>query len=115
MDLSVATDNTDDKINPAKDYYLDKKEASGKIIPYGFNGVFTKRKNGSAILNGGLSLYSPSGIYPGNDDLSSNVVADILKQSANLEVANIITGIINLPPEEGQSSIGKEIDNAFKA
>jgi F420-0:gamma-glutamyl ligase len=115
MDLSLAQSNN--KINPAYGYITDndKKEKDGRIIPYGFNGVFTKKKNGSAILNGGISLYSPSGIYPGNDDLSSNVVKEVLKQSANLEIANIITDIINLPPKAGEDiSIGKRIDNAFK-
>jgi hypothetical protein len=76
--------------------------------------VFTRRNNGSAILNGGMTLYSPSGIYPGNDALNSNVTKDILKQSANLEIANIISGIIDLPDNpDGTSSIGKKINQAY--
>jgi putative ABC transport system permease protein len=113
--LDLSQSEKDANINPSKTYY-DNGETVGKITPYGFNGVFTHKKNGSAVLNGGLSLYSPSGIYPGNDALDSDVVANILKQTANLEVANIITGIINLPPTgDEKTSIGQDIDNAFKA
>jgi hypothetical protein len=70
--------------------------------------VFTQRTNGSAILNGGIPLYSPSGIYPGNDSLNSDVVKGVLQQSANLEFANVITGYSN-------TDGGKNITNLFKA
>jgi hypothetical protein len=103
LDLSkYAVQDKIEQINPSNNY----NESVGNIIPYGFNGVFTHKNNGSAILNGGISLYSPSGIYPGNDALDSNVVKNVLSQSANLEVANIITGLINTPK-------GKEIDGLF--
>jgi hypothetical protein len=111
MDLSkYANLDPEDQevINPAYEYEEQEyEEQEGHIIPYGFNGVFTKRENGSAILNGGLTLYSPSGIYPGNDSLSSDVVKSILKQSANLEVANIVTGFIG-------TEVGQNIDRLFK-
>jgi putative ABC transport system permease protein len=104
MDLSNINDASPNS-NPALDY-IKKGESDGKITPLGFNGVFTKRTNGSSVLNCGQYLYAPSGIYPGNDALDSDVVKNVLKQSANLEIANIVSGLI-------KTDVGQRIHNAF--
>lgn len=63
------------------------------IIPYGFNGYFTKDPNGSKGLVGGISFYSPSGIWCPSATLSSNTTLDLFKYGANLELANELSGI----------------------
>jgi putative ABC transport system permease protein len=104
MDLSDINSNNE-YLNPALNYINDG-ESLGKITPLGFNGVFTKKTNGSSVLNCGQYLYAPSGIYPGNDALDSDVVKNVLRQSANLEIANIVSGLI-------KTDIGKKINNDF--
>jgi hypothetical protein len=43
-------------------------------------------------LYDGLSFYSASGIYPGNDLLTSDAVRQVLMYGANLELALEICG-----------------------
>jgi putative ABC transport system permease protein len=63
------------------------------ITPYGFNGVFTKNSNGSQLLSNGVSLYSPSGLYPGNDRMNKDTLEGLLRYGANLQIASQIMGL----------------------
>lgn len=63
------------------------------VIPYGFNGYFTKDPNGSKGLISCISNYSPSGIWCPSATLSSNTTLEVLNYGANLELANEISGI----------------------
>mgnify|MGYP002470445045 CR=1 FL=1 len=76
------------------------------IVPYGFNGYFTKDPNGSKALTQGYSFYCPYGLYLPSSDLKSNSSSDVLKYGANFELANKITGLEN-------TELGKKITNAY--
>jgi hypothetical protein len=52
------------------------------MVPYGYNGVFTNSTTGSFLANG-MFLYSPSGIYPASDKVSSGSVAKTIGYGAN--------------------------------
>jgi hypothetical protein len=79
---------TDLVMNP-----ITKDGKTAQTVPFGFNGVFSRNNDGGSILNGGISLYSTSGLYPANDSFSSPSFIEILKTGANLQLANKITGI----------------------
>jgi putative ABC transport system permease protein len=120
---SSAVEPSEEKLslwNPAYDYingsgqHVDGPEANGHITPYGFNGVFTDQKNGSAILNGGMFLYSKSGIYPGNDALNSDVVKNMLEIGPNLEVASIIAGFYDPLNPTKSTPLGIEINGLYE-
>jgi hypothetical protein len=105
--------------NPAYNYITGSgthtvPETDGHITPFGFNGVFTHKENGSAILNGGMFLYSKSGIYPGNDDLDSDAVKSILEIGPNLEVANIIAGFYDPLNPSKSTQLGIEINTLYE-
>ena len=72
--------------------YEDQMYGSGyNLTPYGFNGVFTKSMNGNPILTKCVVLYSTTGLYPGNDKLTSEVTTQLLSYGANLELLRCIT------------------------
>ncbi len=87
------------------------------IIPYGFNGYFTKDPNGSKGLVGGISNYSPSGIWCPSATWSSNTTLDLVKYGANLELAKEISGITDKSIKEAydkwQSSKSKTDHEQF--
>jgi hypothetical protein len=60
---------------------------------YGFNGVFTKNQDGNAVLKNSISLYSPSGIYLGNDKINDTTFSKIFKFGSNAMVVAQILGI----------------------
>lgn len=60
---------------------------NNNLTPYGFNGVFTKHSSDSPILQGSLNLYSPTGLYLGNDLLTSDTARSVLQFGANTMMA----------------------------
>ncbi len=89
--------------------YEDQMYDSGyNLTPYGFNGVFTKSMNGGPILTKGVILYSTTGLYPGNDKLTSEVTTQLLSYGANLELLRRVTLNGDLSNE-----LSKKISNAY--
>lgn len=113
-----------DIFNKKSNYSLTEEQANNLVInindqpkeyfdtsssQYGFNGIFTNDPNGGYSILHSLNLYSPSGLYPATDSISSDInstFAQLLKQGVNLEIANIITGIIN-------TDIGEKINQNY--
>ena len=86
-----------------KEKYINKHYDSSKLvndnIPIGFNGIFTKTNIDDSYLKF-ISLYSPSGLYPGtstfvsknnNTNKFSKILAE--KTGHNLALASFITGL----------------------
>ncbi|GHU47513.1 hypothetical protein FACS1894218_2080 [Bacilli bacterium] len=103
----ILNDFTSDKTNytnPTNDEVFnptyDNNGHDVLVNPYGFNGVFTQRSNGSTLLNGGFNLYSPSGLYISDDSITSAAAQNSLSMSSNLEVANIMCGLYK--PDQGE-------------
>jgi putative ABC transport system permease protein len=63
------------------------------ITPYGFNGVFTKNPDGDYLLTNCAAVYSPTGLYPGNDKMSDETLRPLLKYGANLQIASQVLGL----------------------
>ncbi len=87
---------------------LKADDESKNIIPYGFNGYFTDDENGSKALTSAYSLYSPYGLYLPSSDLTSNSSADVLKYGANLQIANMLTGL-------DKTELGQKITDAYNS
>lgn len=98
--------NTDDGlINISKIQAKDHDQY--QLTPYGFNGVFTKDENGSALLSKGMFLYSPSGLYLANDKVNSDNSLATLKFGVNSYMTAKMLGLLDTP-------IGKNIKAAYE-
>lgn len=78
-------------------------------ISYGYNGVFTKQKNASSLISSSISLYSPSGLYPGTDKISEDTFGSYLRYGSNLLIAAQIIGIWNGVNNPANSDLGNKI------
>ena len=97
-----------------KDYEKDLYEynqinnTNYNLTSYGFNGIFTDKLDGSAVLSKGIILYSPTGLYPGNDRMTSEVTKNVISYGANLEIFRKVTLC-----DDTDSDLAKGIQNAY--
>ena len=97
-----------------KDYEKDLYEynqinnTNYNLTSYGFNGIFTDQLDGSAVLSKGIILYSPTGLYPGNDRMTSEVTKNVISYGANLEIFRRVTLC-----DDTDSDLAKGIQNAY--
>ena len=87
----ISVEGGDDMLINLSNYEQDMINSGYNLTPYGFNGVFTKSQNGGPILTKGVVLYSITGLYPGNDRITSDVATNMLKYGANLEILRRVT------------------------
>lgn len=93
--------NSDGLKNSADDnaaiFDLSNYDSKYNLTPYGFNGIFTNASDGGQVLSKSTILYSPSGIYPGNDKITSNTVNKMLQYGANVQIASKFALDQNIP------------------
>lgn len=77
------------------------KDINGKFdyVTSGFNGIFSKDSSFPQVTNA-VSLYSPSGLYPGYDSFLHPDIKNLFNYSTNLTLAKSITGIEATNTEE---------------
>lgn len=98
-----------------KDYEKDLYEynrdhnTNYNLTSYGFNGIFTDKTDGSAILSKGVILYASTGLYPGNDKMTSEVTKSVFSYGANLEIFRKVT-LCN----DTESDLAKNINTAYE-
>ena len=73
-----------------KNYSNSRYVQNGNLTPYGFNGVFTKNKDSNPLLTKGVILYSPSGLYPANDQFTSDASRNIFSYGSNAYLSSIV-------------------------
>lgn len=80
----------------------------------GFNGVFSNSIANLREVTAGVSLYSPSGIYPGADKIDKNnaTIAKVMSIKENLDQTILTTGFIDLADKSWEVVIDK-IANIF--